>query len=150
MGVKSLIVYIVIAVGGYQFPVEEFGRIASQVRPIGLEIVDLANPQGVETFNRLHYRIVKMKLSRSPVLFLHAAWEGVYSGGQADIVHRIANVGIVPDNYERNLQVALHEFGHTLGMRHVQHGCWIMSPQPCGFSWDKRNLKRARRARVRK
>ena len=145
-------IYIVIAVKGFIFPVDDFGKIASAVGPIQIEVIDLANEQDVENFYRLHYQVAKVKVTKSPVLIFHAQFKGGLSGGKASTNYGVATIATVIGAYIRNLQVALHEWGHLRRMRHVSadQGCYIMNPQPCGLEFDAVNIKRAQKLRGRR
>lgn len=147
---KRIIVRIVLAVSGYQVPVQELESRLSAIAPVRIEVIDLANPQPVENFYELHYQLAKMKVSKDAVVFLHAGFQGGLSGGKASYFYKIANVAVVPGYDDRNQQVLTHEILHLWGVSHNDEDCNLMNPQPCGVEIREQDVLRAKKFLKRK
>lgn len=140
---KPLVIKLILAVTGYTVPVAELGSTLSQIAPVEIEVIDLANPQ--PDLYQLHYSLVEAHAKAKCVVYLHQSFTGGLSGGKANLKFGIANVGIVEGSDERNLQVIVHEIGHLFGLKHNLKECSVMSPQPCGLSFTVQEVLRGRR-----
>lgn len=141
---KPVILKLILAVSGYTIPVAELGSTLSQIAPVEIEVIDLANPQ--PDLYQLHYSLVEAHAKAKCVVYLHQSFTGGLSGGKANLKFGIANVGIVEGYDERNRQVILHEIGHCVfRLKHNLKECSVMSPQPCGLSLTVQEVLRGRR-----
>lgn len=142
---KSLLIRLILAVQGYVVPVQEIEARLSVIAPVKIEVIDLANPQRVENFYKLHYSVVNAKVKRDPVVFLHSYFIGGLSGGKASRKHGVVTVAIVPGYDERNLQVILHELLHLWGVEHNSEACNLMNEQPCGYEIREKDILTAKK-----
>lgn len=144
---KPLIIRIILSVTGYTVPTAEIESRLSVIAPIQIEVIDIANPQPVESFYPMHYSLVRAHVKNDIVVYLHPAFIGGLSGGKCTSTHKVGTVAILadPDYAERDLRVTLHEIGHKWGLGHNLKECSIMSPQPCSLEFTANEIKKAKR-----
>lgn len=148
---KPLIIKLILAVQSYTVPVADLESILSEVVPVEIQVIDLANPQPVKDFYKLHYEVVKLEVKSTIEMFLHAPF--IDENGWfyiAEKTHKKSGVVTVAianrEGFEeQNKQRIVHGFLHACGVLHNNDHCNVMNEIPCGLGIRPEDVLKCRK-----